>query len=102
MSETVGEYRLLYREEPMPPEARYHVSILDPAGAIVDTCALEVGQEKRIGAWVIALSPENPFAPRGVALTVERRPGGLGQIVGLALFVLGSFGLVVARFAPRD
>jgi len=101
LAETVGEYRLLYREEPVPPEARYHIAALDPAGAILETRTVEAGQKKQIGAWVIALSPENPFAPRGVALTVERRPGGVGQIVGLALFLLGSFGFVVARFAPR-
>lgn len=101
LSETVGDYRLLYREEPVPPEARYHMAALDTDGTPVETFTLESGQAERIGAWVIALSPENPFAPRGVALTAERRPGGLGQSIGLGLFVLGSFGLVIARFAPR-
>ena len=101
LAETVGDYRLLYREEPVPPEARYHVAALDAEGAPMETFTLASGEVARIGAWVIALSPENPFAPRGVALTAERRPGGFGQSIGLALFVLGSFGLVIARFAPR-
>lgn len=100
--ETVGDYRLLYREEPLPPAARYHLEALDANGMPMEKFTLESGQAKRIGAWVIALSPENPFAPRGVALTVDRRPGGFGQLLGLTLFILGSFGLVLARFAPRE
>jgi Fe2+ transport system protein FeoA len=101
LAETVGDTRLLYREEPMLPEARYHVSAINPDGATIETFTITSGEERRMGSWVLALSPENPFAPRGVALTAERRPGGLSQVVGLTLFVSGSFGLVVVRFASK-
>ena len=101
LAETLGDYRLRYQIEPVPPDARYRMAALDPKGAVLEERALEGDEALRVGAWVFALSPENPFAPRGVALTAERRPGGLGQSIGLALFVLGSFGLVFVRFAPR-
>lgn len=100
-AETLGDFRLLYQIEPVPPDARYRITALDPQGGVMEEHSLEGDQQVRIGPWVLALSRENPFAPHGVALTAERRPGGWTQTIGLALFVLGSFGLVVARFAPR-
>ncbi len=100
-SETLGDFRMLYQIEAVPPDARYRISALDPQGAVQQEISLEGDEAVRIGAWVLSLSRENPFAPHGVALTAERRPGGWGQTIGLSLFVLGSFGLVIARFAPR-
>lgn len=101
LAETAGDYRLRYQVEPVPPDARYHITALDGKGAAVEAGALEAAGSMRCGAWVFTLAGENPFAPRGVALTAVRRPGGLAQTAGLALFVLGSFGLAIARFAPR-
>ena len=101
-AETLGDYRLLYQIEPVPPEARYRIAALDAQGTVVRAFALEGDETIRIGAWVFALSRENPFAPHGVALTAVRRPGGWTQTIGLVLFVLGSFGLVVARFSRRS
>ena len=100
--ETLGDFRLRYQMEPVPPEARYHLSAIDARGTVLQTFALEGAREVRVDAWVLALSAENPFAPQGVALTAVRRPGGWSQTIGIALFVLGSFGLVIARFAPRS
>jgi hypothetical protein len=102
LAETVGEYRLRYQMEPVPPEARYRIAVLDPEGRVQGEHRIEGAEVFREGAWVFTLSPENPFAPRGVALTAERRPGGLVQTIGLGLFVLGSFGLVLARFGRRS
>jgi hypothetical protein len=102
LAETVGEYRLRYQMEPVPPEARYRIAVLDPEGRVQGEHRIEGAEVFREGAWVFTLSPENPFAPRGVALTAERRPSGLEQTIGLGLFVLGSFGLVLARFGRRS
>lgn len=102
LAETLGDYRLRYQTEAVPPDARYRVTFLSPNGATLKEGVLQSGTSIRQGGWVFSLSPENPFAPQGVALTAERPPGGLGQIVGLAIFVFGSLGLVVARFARRS
>lgn len=101
LAETIGEFRVQYEREQPPPDARYAIAVLDPAGAAVDTIHLAAGDRARIGAWVVSLAPENPFAPAGIALDVARRPGGFAQNLGLLLFVGGSFGLIVVRFRSR-
>lgn len=99
LAETVGEYRLRYQMEALPPDARYHISTLDSGGASLAEHTLESGETLRAGVWIFKLSEENPFAPRGVALTAERRSSGIGEMLGLGLLVLGSFGLVLVRVA---
>lgn len=96
-AETVDGYRLRYQVEPQPPEARYHVSALRPDGAEISQHSLEGGESLDVGAWTFKFSDENPFAPRGLALTAKRHPGSSGQMLGLLLFILGSFGWVLVR-----
>lgn len=100
--ETIGDYRVRYDRERPPPDARYQIAVLDAAGVAEATMTLAKGDHARSGAWVFSLAEENPFAPRGVAVNAERRPGGLAQYAGLGLFVLGSFGLVLARFGRAN
>jgi hypothetical protein len=96
--ETVGDYRLRYDREPVPPDARYQIAVVDAAGKQQELMSLRSGNAARVGAWVFALADENPFAPAGVAIAAERRPGGVVSYIGLSLFILGSFGLVLVRF----
>lgn len=96
--ETIGDDRVRYQKEQAPAPGRYTISALEPGGKVIRSAALGEGDRVRIGAWVIGLADENPFAPAGIALTAVRRPGGLAQMLGLGLFLAGSFGLVVTRF----
>ena len=101
-SERVGDYRVAYNQKALPPDAVYTITVPGAHGAVTRAITLASGAHERIGSWVFSLAKENPLAPEGVALTAERRPGGASQMVGLVLFVLGSFGLVYIRFAkPR-
>ena len=101
LAENIGEYRVQYVREQPPPDARYAVAALDPAGDVVETVHLAAGDRARIGAWVVSLAGENPFAPAGIAMDVARRPGGFAQLLGLVLFAAGSFGLVLVRFSGK-
>lgn len=101
LMETAGDYRIRYQREPQPPEARYHFAAVQPDGQPHETFALDATTSARVGAWLFRLSEENPFAPAGIALDATRRPGGFAQYLGLGLFVAGSFGLVILRFAGR-
>jgi len=105
LAETVGDFRIRYEREQLPPDARYEISVLDSTGAMLQPIVLEKGKRRRVGAWVFSLAEENPFAPAGIAVAAVRRPGGAGQYIGLGLFIFGSFGLIVARFGrpkPAD
>lgn len=99
--ETIGGLRVQYLREQPPPDARYRVAAILPDGSEYASVTLEPGVRARVDGWVLSLAEENPFAPNGIAVAVERRPGGPAQIAGLALFIGGSFGLVVARFRRR-
>lgn len=99
--ETVRDWRVHYTRDPVPPEARYTISALDPAGAAIQTISLAGRDRVRAGSWLFSLANENPFAPAGIALKAVRRPGGAAQVVGAILFLGGSFGLVLVRFGGR-
>lgn len=101
-AERIGNARARYQAEVVPPDARYHLSLLGENGAVETSFALEGDQSFRMGSWVYSVARENPFAPQGVAIRAERRPGGPAHWAGVVLFVCGSVGLVVARFRPRD
>lgn len=99
--ESIGGVRVQYLREAPPPDARYRIAAILPDGSEFANVTLEPGVRARVDGWVLGLAEENPFAPNGIAVAVERRPGGPAQVAGLALFIGGSFGLVVARFRRR-
>lgn len=96
--ETVGDARLRYRRLPTPPRIRAHLAYHAPGRDALDF-ALEAGQTRRLGDWVVALEPEHMDARPSVVLYATRTLGAPSRLFGAALFVIGATGLVWVRFA---
>lgn len=101
-SKRVDDTTLQYRRAPTPPLVRYAFETIRKGEEANEEFTLAPGENHRVGDWVFQQAADSPFAGEVAMLEARRTIGGPAAIAGLAMFVIGAFGLVLARFArPR-
>ncbi|MFP4500441.1 MAG: hypothetical protein ACLFTT_05530 [Candidatus Hydrogenedentota bacterium] len=91
--------RLRYYRAAAPPRVRYHLRARYEDGAETDFL-LAPGDTARVGAWVFEQDVDFPNAAAIGRLHARRTLGTPAQMAGMAMVVIGAFGLVIARFKP--
>lgn len=92
---------LQYRRVPAPPEVRYTLRAIPLGGGDEKTFTLGPGEHERVGDWLFS-AREDRASPDLAVLRAERTLGSPVKLLGVALFVIGAFGLVIARFGRRS
>lgn len=91
---------LIYRRKPAPPDVACNISALKE-GETIASGRMTPGQWMRIENWYFRIASAR-HAPQMLFLEAQRsgfaRPS---TRIGLGLFVLGAFGLVIVRFYRR-
>ncbi len=95
-----GDVMLAYRREPTPPEVRCTLRAVPIDGGDEKTFTIGPGERRRQGDWIFAIRPDLAAAD-AVVLRAERTLGSPAKLLGMALFIVGAFGLVFARFGRR-
>lgn len=101
-SKRVDDVTLQYRRAPTPPLVRYTFETIRKGEQANEEFNLAPGESHRVGDWVFQQAADSPFAGEVAVLEAHRTMGGPVAMAGMAMFVIGAFGLVLARFwRPR-
>ncbi|MBP8129148.1 MAG: hypothetical protein KA184_06160 [Candidatus Hydrogenedentes bacterium] len=95
-----GAAMLQYRRTPAPPEVCYTLCAIPLHGGEEKTFSLAPGGRERVGDWLFSARADR-MSPESAVLRAERTLGSPVKLLGMALFAIGAFGLVIVRFGRR-
>ena len=100
--ERIDRALVVYRRQRETPEAILHLTAQWQNNAERLEFSLAPEGSRRLGAWRVSRAASIPGDESGWMLTVRAVPFTPERVFGILLFVGGAFGLVLARFWPRQ
>lgn len=99
----IAENEYSYRREPVRESKPLQLEVIPPEPEARHAESVSPGEVLSVGEWRFSLLESAPVSrdPNGVYLRVRYQPFTPGRSIGLALFLLGSYGWVLIRFLPR-